>query len=99
VAQQEEVVEFPEYLDDEDMDLAIKEWTLTGCRMLGGEDPNTGARYLDVYGPDDRSSRSQMGAYVQRSDGGWVDVSLARALTWTLALECAENYDVVQQTK
>lgn len=92
-------MEFPEYLDDEDMDLAIKEWTLAGCRMVGGEDPNTGTRYLDVYDPDDRSSGAQVGSYVQRSDGLWVDVPIARALTWPVALEYAENYDVVQQTE
>ena len=88
-------MEFPEHLDDEDMTLAIKEWTLTGCDIYAGKDPKRGISYVDVKDPDeDRDQPDALGAYVQRGDGFWILVPHRKYPQWDEALAFAEAHDV-----
>jgi hypothetical protein len=89
------VIEYPQYLDDEDMDLALKEWKLSGFHIDSGES-NEGLRYIDVSHPDDGVDQitDAPGAYVQRKDGYWILVPHERYPAWKDALEFAEAYDV-----
>ena len=86
---------FPEYLDDEDMTLAIKEWTLTGCKISSGT--HKGLGFVDVHDPEGEPFMETGGGYMQRKDGAWVLVPHNEYPVWADAQKYAESYDVEAQ--
>lgn len=90
------MIDYPKYLDGEDMDLALKEWKLSGFEIESGVS-NEGTHYIDVAHPDedrDREEPDAPGAYIQREDGHWILVPHGQYPQWVDALKYAEAYDV-----
>lgn len=86
---------FIEWLDDEDMALCIKEWTLSGFTIKVGNSPeNEKWKYVDVWNPDQDSDNDAEGAYIQRLDGYWIKVSHEAFPKWVNALKYADEYEV-----
>ena len=62
---------FPEYLDEEDIELARKEWLLAGFDVAFYMDPDTSHIYANVYDPEGEKSTR----YLRAEGGIWLEVA------------------------
>jgi hypothetical protein len=66
-----ETDKFPSFLDEEDMELARKEWIIAGFDVTVYMDPQTLHIFTDVYDPaGDKYTR-----YLKGDDGVWLEVA------------------------
>lgn len=88
-------MEFPEYLDPEDMELAMKEWRLAGLyvQMVEGTHPlrsELAHSVLVCWSIHDRHFvGGWLADFTQRLDGVWVRVA---STGWVETVEEAEAY-------
>lgn len=82
---------FPKTLDDEDMELAQKEWRLAGFAVK-----RIAKRVIEEVVVSHRGrmfDEPAFAIYVHRERGGWVDVPMALTRDASTAQKIADGYD------